>query len=77
MALRSLGMPRDAEYRWLRGFVDGLGQLVDGHVGRGQVRVPEPEVDDVASAPPRCRLQVVDGGEHVRRQPVDAAELHR
>ena len=57
--------------------VGGLGELADGHVGRGQVRVAEAEVDDVPPGSPRRRLQVVDGGEDVGRQPVDAAELHR
>ena len=57
--------------------VGGLGQLADGHVGRGQVGVAEAEVDDVPAGSPRRRLEVVDGGEDVGRQPVDPAELHR
>ena len=57
--------------------VGGLGELVHRHVGRGQVGVPEAEVDDVTAGSPRRRLQVVDRGEDVGRQPVDPAELHR
>ena len=54
-----------------------LGELVHRDVGRGQVRVPEAEVDHVTAGSPRRRLQVVDRGEDVGRQPVDPAELHR
>ena len=57
--------------------VGGLGQLVHRDVGRGQVGVAEAEVDDVPAGSPRHRLEVVDGGEHIGRQPVDPAELHR
>ena len=55
----------------------GLGELAHRHVGRGEVGVAEAEVDHVAPGSPCRRLQVVDGGEDVGRQPVDPAELHR
>ena len=57
--------------------VGGLGQLAHRHVGRGQVGVAEAEVDHVPAGSPRRRLEVVDRGEDVGRQPVDPAELHR
>ena len=56
--------------------VGRLGQLLHGHVGRGQVGVAEAHVDDVPAVAPGRGLQVVDGGEDVRRQPVDPAEFH-
>src|SRR5205823_12932670 len=53
-----------------------LGQLVDGDLRRRDVRVAEPEVDDVLPGPTGGQLPGVDGGEDVGRQRVDPAELH-
>ena len=72
-----LGDPARGRVAVVARVVGGLGQLAHGDVGRGQVGVPEAEVDDVLAGSPRRRLQVVDGGEDVGRQPVDPAELHR
>ena len=57
--------------------VDGLGQLLDRGVGRGQVRVPEAEVDDVTTGSTGLELQRLDVREDVRGQAVDPSELHR
>ena len=54
-----------------------LGELLDDGSRRRDVRVAEAEVDDVAALAPQPPLQLVDGGEDVRRQVADAAELHR
>ena len=59
------------------GVVGGLGQLLHRHVRGGEVGVAESQVDDVAPVLPAGVPQLVDGGEHVRRQAVDPAELHR
>ena len=60
--------------------VGGLGgrllQLRDGDLGRRDVRVAEAEVDHVAPVAPQLTLQLVDGGEDVRREVVDSAKLH-
>jgi hypothetical protein len=53
-----------------------LGQLVDGHLRRGQVGVAEGQVDHVGAGPAGLLLQPVDDAERVRRQVVDAPELH-
>ena len=45
---------------------DGFAELVDRDVGRRQVGVAEPEVDDVLAGPPGLHLQRVDRGEDVR-----------
>ena len=58
------------------GVAGRLGQLVDRDLGRRQVGVAEAEVDDVVAGAPSLDLQRVDDREDVRRQPVDAAELH-
>src|SRR5664280_1636041 len=76
MAWRIFGMPRLAEYRWLRGLWAASASFSTATSGRGEVGVAEPQVDDVAPVPTRVRLQVVDGGEHIRRQAIDPAELH-
>ena len=52
------------------GVVRRLGELLDRDVGRRQVGVAEPEVDDVLAGSPCLDLQPVDDGEDVRRQPV-------
>ena len=72
-----LGDPARGRVAVVARVVRCLGQLAHRHVGRRQVGIAEPEVDHVASGSPRVRLQVVDGGEDVGRQPVDATELHR
>ena len=46
--------------------VHRLGQLLHGHVGRGQIGIAEPEVDDITGGSPGFVPQVVDGGEDVR-----------
>jgi hypothetical protein len=51
-----------------------LGQLVDGHVRRGHVRVAEAEVDHVLAGASQFELDPVDLGERVRRQRSDPAE---
>ena len=58
------------------GVAHRLDQLLDRDVGRREVGVAEPEVDDVLAGPPQLHLQRVDVGEHVRRQRVDSAKLH-
>ena len=54
----------------------GLVQLRDCHVRGGQVGVPEPEIDDVLPRAAQLERQVADRRKHVRRQRVDATELH-
>ena len=53
-----------------------LPQLLDGDRGRRDVRVAEPQVDDVPSLAPQVSLQLVDRREDVGRQVVDAIKLH-
>ena len=54
---------------------DRLAQLLDRDRRRRDVGVAEAEIDDVLPGPPQLQLQLVDGGEDVRRQRADAAEL--
>ena len=54
----------------------GLGELLHDERRRRNVRVPEAEVNHVASLRAKAALQRVDRGEDVRRKLVDAAELH-
>ena len=58
--------------------VHGLGQLLHGHVGRRQVGVAEPEVDDVVAvvAGPAA-FRSFDGGKDVRGKAVDPSEFHQ
>jgi hypothetical protein len=56
--------------------VSSLGELLDGDLGRRDVRVAEPEVDDVLAGSPRRCLELIDLGEHIRREPGDAAQFH-
>ena len=51
-------------------------QLLDRELGRGQIGVAEAEVDDVLAGPAQLEREVADRREDVRRQAVDAAELH-
>ncbi len=74
-----LAQLRDAPARGVAvvaGVVHGLGQLLDRHVGRGEVRVAEAQVDHVGAGSPGLDLQRVDDGEDVGRQRRDPAELH-
>ena len=57
--------------------LDRLGELLHRDVGRRDVGVAEPEVDDVLAGSPGLDLQRVHDAEHVRRKGVDPAELHR
>ena len=59
------------------GIPRGLGELLDREVGRGKVGVAEPQIDDVGPRPPELERQLPDHGEDVRREVVDAAEVHR
>jgi hypothetical protein len=59
------------------GDVRGLGELVDDDRRRRKVGVAKAEVDHVLAGAPQLPLQLVDGGEDVRRQVRDAPELHR
>ncbi len=54
---------------------DGLGQLVDRNVWRGQVGVAEAQIDDVPAGPSCLDLQGVDDREDVGREFVDAPVL--
>jgi hypothetical protein len=56
-------------------FARGLGELLDRHLGRGEVGVAEAEVDDVLTGAAQLELEPVDLGERVRGQGVDAAKL--
>ena len=53
-----------------------LGQFLYGDRGARDVRVAETEVDHVVSGVASLVPQLVDGCEHIRRQPIDTAELH-
>ena len=53
-----------------------LGQLLHDQVGRGDVRVAEPEVDDVVAGSAEVLLDGVDDREDVGRHALDATELH-
>ena len=53
-----------------------LRELLDRDRGRRDVRVAEPEVDDVHIRTTGCHLQRVDLGKGVRRKRVDATEFH-
>jgi hypothetical protein len=54
----------------------GLGELVDDDRRRRKVGVAEAEIDHVLAGAPKLPLELVDGGEDVRRQVRDAPELH-
>ena len=56
--------------------VGRLGELLDGELGRREVGVAEAEVDDVVAGAPQLEREVADDREDVRRQVVDAPELH-
>lgn len=53
-----------------------LGQLLDRDRRARQIRIAEPEVDDVSAFTPSLKFQRVDDGEHVRRQAGDTTEFH-
>ena len=57
MAWRSFGMPRLAEYRWLRVLWAASAELLDRDLRRGDVGVAEAEVDDVLACSPGLHLQ--------------------
>ena len=59
------------------GISRGLGQLLHGNVGRRQVGVAEPQVDNVLPAAATLHLEPIDDREDVRGQVGDAPELHR
>ena len=75
--LPELGDPAARRVAVVAGVVYRLGQLLDGHVGRRDVGVAEPEVDDVVAGSTRLQLQLVDLGEDVRRKSVYPSKLHR
>ena len=54
----------------------GFCQLVDGDIGRRDVGVAEPQVDDVLTRATGGHLQAFDDREDVRRKRVDASKLH-
>src|SRR5450756_1223375 len=58
------------------GVVRGFRELLDGGVGRRDVRVAETEVDHVPTGPARLELEAVDDREDVRGKAQDPAELH-
>ncbi len=74
--LAQLGDPAAGRVAVVAAVGSRLGQLAHGHVGRGQVRVAEAEVDHVDAGPPSIHLQPVDDGEDVRRKAGDPPELH-
>jgi hypothetical protein len=49
------------------GVVGRLAQLVDRQVGRRDVGVAEPQVDDVDAGSPGLDLQTIDDREDIRR----------
>ena len=53
-----------------------LGSLLGSQIRRRQVGITEPEIDHVLAIAARLDLQRVDDGKDVRRQRIDAAELH-
>ncbi len=53
-----------------------LRQLLHRHVGRRDVRVAEPEIDDVVAPAPGLDLQLVHPCKDIRRNAVDAPKLH-
>ena len=60
----------------VRGSERSLAQLLDGDLGRREIRVAEAEVDHVVSLTSQLPLQLVHGREDVGRQVVDAVKLH-
>ena len=57
---------------------DGLDQLVDDVLGRGQIGIAHAEIDDVGAGGAGLGLELVDLLEDVRRQPPRAVEVrHR
>ncbi len=53
-----------------------LHQFVHDKGCRGDVGIPEAEIDDIGSCAPSCDLALVHLGEHVRREVVDSSEFH-
>jgi len=53
-----------------------LAQLLDRDLRRRHVGIPEAEVDHVLAGATELELQPLDLGEGVRREGVDAPELH-
>src|SRR5262249_50988326 len=58
------------------GVAHRLAELLDRDIGRWDVGVAEPEVDDVLAGAARVHLELVDRREDIRRESVDAPELH-
>ena len=50
-------------------------QLLDHRLGRGAVRIAHPEIHYILLSRARLGLHLVDDGEHVGRQFLDAIEL--
>ena len=72
--LAELGDPAAGRVAVVAGVVDGLGQLLDGDVRRGNVGVPEAEVDDVVTGAAPLQLQLVDLREDVRQEVLESCE---
>ena len=75
--LSELGDPTARRVAVVTGIVNGLGQLLDGHLRRGDVGVPKAQVDDVVAGTARLQLQLVDLREDIRRKSLNPAKLHR
>ena len=70
--------PRDAaggRVAMVAGVLGGLDELGHDVLGRAQVGVAHPEVDDILAAGARLRLQIVDDREDIRRQALDAVKV--
>ena len=53
----------------------GFHQLVDDDARRRAVRIAHAEIDDIDLCRPRLRAHLVDDGEYVRRQLLNAVKL--
>ena len=70
-----LGDPARGRVAMISRLLRRLDQLLDGELGRRQVRVAEAEVDHVLALPAERRSQLGDMGEDIRRERANAPEL--
>src|SRR5712691_13061440 len=52
-------------------------QLLDDMRRRGMIGIPHAKVDNVLACSPCFQLHFVEGGEEIRREPLDTCEFHK
>ena len=56
--------------------VGRFNKLLHRDIGRRNIRVTETKVNYIVTLATRRNFQIVDDGEHIRRQAADASKIH-